>query len=93
MRPGEAIGRIPEGQSDLGSAFEGYTTSRDTQQKILRDVFESGDAWFRTGDLMRKDRHGFFYFIDRIGDTFRWKGENVVDYRGSGSHHRLSRGG
>jgi fatty-acyl-CoA synthase len=75
--PGEAIGRIPEGQSDLGSPFEGYTTSRDTQQKILRDVFERGDAWFRTGDLMRKDKQGFFYFIDRIGDTFRWKGENV----------------
>jgi fatty-acyl-CoA synthase len=75
--PGEAIGRIPEGPSSLGSQFEGYTTSRDTQQKILRDVFESGDPWFRTGDLMRKDTHGFFYFIDRIGDSFRWKGENV----------------
>jgi fatty-acyl-CoA synthase len=74
---GEAIGRISEARSDPGSPFEGYTNSRDTQQKILRDVFESGDAWFRTGDLMRTDKQGFFYFIDRIGDTFRWKGENV----------------
>ena len=59
------------------------TASRATPQraqnekKILRDVFEKGDAWFRTGDLMRKDERGYFYFVDRIGDTFRWKGENV----------------
>ncbi len=49
----------------------------ETEKKILRDVFEKDDIWFRTGDLMRKDARGYFYFVDRIGDTFRWKGENV----------------
>ncbi|MGB6344564.1 MAG: long-chain-acyl-CoA synthetase, partial [Xanthobacteraceae bacterium] len=76
---GEAIGRIGDATADAGSgAFEGYSSAADTQRKILRDVFEAGDAWFRTGDLMRRDEHGFYYFVDRIGDTFRWKGENVA---------------
>jgi fatty-acyl-CoA synthase len=74
---GEAIGRI--GTADEGGGrFEGYTDARETGKKILRDVFSKGDAWFRTGDLMRQDEQGFFYFVDRIGDTFRWKGENVA---------------
>ena len=50
---------------------------QETERKILHDVFVRGDAWFRTGDLMKIDGSGFFYFVDRIGDTFRWKGENV----------------
>jgi fatty-acyl-CoA synthase len=73
---GEAIGRI--GTADEGGGrFEGYTDARETEKKVLRDVFAKGDAWFRTGDLMRQDEQGFFHFVDRVGDTFRWKGENV----------------
>jgi fatty-acyl-CoA synthase len=75
---GEAIGRIGKDAKRPGGEFEGYTKSADTEGKILRDVFEEGDAWYRTGDLMRMDRAGFFYFVDRVGDTFRWKGENVA---------------
>jgi fatty-acyl-CoA synthase len=74
---GEAIGRI--GTADEGGGrFEGYTDKAETAKKILRDVFAKGDAWFRTGDLMRLDEQGFFHFVDRVGDTFRWKGENVA---------------
>jgi len=74
---GEAIGPLYKDSTNVGSRFEGYTDSDATETKILHDVFEPGDSWFRTGDLMRKDEKGFFYFVDRIGDTFRWKGENV----------------
>ena len=72
---GEAIGRIGGGEGS--GSFEGYTRAADSDAKVLRDVFAPGDRWFRTGDLMRRDAGGFFYFVDRIGDTFRWKGENV----------------
>ena len=71
------IGKIIKDASKPGQRFEGYANAAETDKKILRDVFEKGDTWFRTGDLMRKDKDGYFYFIDRIGDTFRWKGENV----------------
>jgi len=74
---GEAIGKIVNDPEKPSGRFEGYARKAESEKKILRDVFEKGDAWFRTGDLMRKDRNGYFYFVDRIGDTFRWKGENV----------------
>jgi fatty-acyl-CoA synthase len=74
---GEAIGRIGTAESG-GGRFEGYTDATETEKKILRDALAPGDAWFRTGDLMRLDDAGFYYFVDRIGDTFRWKGENVA---------------
>ena len=73
---GEAIAKI-ERTTGGGSNFEGYLDSEASERKILRNVFAEGDAWMRSGDLMRRDARGFFYFVDRIGDTFRWKGENV----------------
>jgi len=74
---GEAIGKISKGGGEPGGEFEGYTSAIETERKIIRNVFENGDAWYRTGDLMRRDADGFLYFVDRTGDTFRWKGENV----------------
>jgi fatty-acyl-CoA synthase len=78
QEPGELIGRIFADAANPGNRFEGYTSAEDTDKKILRHVFDPGDAWFRTGDLLRKDAAGYFYFVDRMGDTFRWKGENVA---------------
>jgi fatty-acyl-CoA synthase len=72
--PGEAIGKIA---ASAESQFDGYTDPRASAKKILTDVFAPGDRWFRTGDLLRKDAEEFYYFVDRLGDTFRWKGENV----------------
>lgn len=74
---GEALAKVVNDPSGIGSKFDGYTDEAASEKKTLRDVFKPGDMWIRTGDLMRKDEKGFFYFVDRIGDTFRWKGENV----------------
>jgi fatty-acyl-CoA synthase len=74
---GEAIGEIREDAASAGGRFEGYSDAAQSEGKILRNVFANGDIWYRTGDLMRRDAQGFFYFVDRIGDTFRWHGENV----------------
>jgi fatty-acyl-CoA synthase len=72
---GEALGRVG---AETASRFEGYRDERATQKKIMRDVFRTGDAWVRSGDLMRCDEEGFYAFVDRVGDTYRWKGENVA---------------
>ncbi|KXS21743.1 acetyl-CoA synthetase-like protein [Gonapodya prolifera JEL478] len=70
--PGEMIGRF------INENFEGYFgDDKSTNKKFVRDVFEKGDTWWRSGDLLFKDWRGWVYFVDRIGDTFRWKGENV----------------
>ena len=71
---GEAVGVI---SNDPKHDFSGYADKSATEKKILTDVFARGDRFFRTGDLMRQDSEGYFYFIDRVGDTFRWKAENV----------------
>jgi acyl-CoA synthetase (AMP-forming)/AMP-acid ligase II len=71
--PGVLLGRIRR-----GAGFDGYEDKRATEHKIIRNGFEAGDAWFNTGDLLRMDHLWHLYFVDRLGDTFRWKGENVA---------------
>jgi citronellyl-CoA synthetase len=76
--------RVEVGQTGLllgeiseTNPFFGYTSKEATESKIVRDVFIKGDAWFNTGDLIRDIGYGHVQFVDRTGDTFRWKGENV----------------
>jgi fatty-acyl-CoA synthase len=71
--PGVLLGRIRR-----RAEFDGYQDKAASERKVVRDAFAPGDAWFNTGDLMRLDRRGNLYFVDRLGDTFRWKGENVA---------------
>lgn len=77
---------VPKGQTGLlvsqithMAPFVGYAhNEQQTEKKRLRDVFRKGDVYFNSGDLMKIDRDNFIYFMDRVGDTFRWKGENVA---------------
>jgi len=71
---GEAVGPIT---GEARQRFDGYNDEAQSKKKLLHDVMAKGDLWFRTGDLMKMDADGYVYFADRIGDTFRWKGENV----------------
>ena len=73
--PGVLISRIRDDR--VWTRFEGYVDAGETNKKILRDVFEAGDRWFNTGDLLKRDDEGDYWFVDRLGDTFRWKGENI----------------
>lgn len=76
--PGLLLGHINE-----AAVFEGYTNKEATEKKVVRDAFEDGDAWFNSGDLVKEIDVGFtlgyphYQFVDRLGDTFRWKSENV----------------
>ena len=74
---GEAIGMIIDIPDVVGGRFEGYTSPEATEKKILRNVFKEGDAWWSSGDLLRIDADGYCWFVDRMGDTFRWNSENV----------------
>jgi acyl-CoA synthetase (AMP-forming)/AMP-acid ligase II len=74
--PGELLYKLDA--ADINRNFQGYLNNeKATSSKVMRSVFEKGDAYFRTGDMVRWDNEGRFYFSDRIGDTFRWKSENV----------------
>ncbi|KAF4272409.1 hypothetical protein KXW98_008229 [Aspergillus fumigatus] len=75
-QPGELLYAIDP--NDPSDKFQGYfQNSKATESKIIRDVLRKGDAFFRTGDMVRWDLEGRWYFSDRLGDTFRWKSENV----------------
>ncbi|KAL9593377.1 MAG: hypothetical protein Q9219_007580 [cf. Caloplaca sp. 3 TL-2023] len=74
--PGELLFKIDE--ADIARAFQGYLNNpKASQAKLMRSVFREDDAFFRTGDVVRQDQEGRWWFCDRIGDTFRWKSENV----------------
>ncbi|KAI3632033.1 hypothetical protein MIR68_009869 [Amoeboaphelidium protococcarum] len=69
---GELIMPLDDGK------YDGYLDQSQTERKLYRSVFRDGDVWFSTGDLLKCTQDGFYYFVDRTGDTFRWKGENVA---------------
>jgi len=73
---GELIGEIRPGQTRF--KYEGYEDKKASAKKVITDVYVKGDRWFHTGDLLWRDKEGYYYFADRIGDTFRWKAENVA---------------
>lgn len=78
------ISRVAKGEQGLLLAkiddkapLDGYTDPQKTEKVVLHDVFEKGDRYFNTGDLLRNIGFGHAQFVDRLGDTYRWKGENV----------------
>lgn len=77
--PGEAGEYVAEILVEKGgvSTYSGYKDESASKKKVIHDVVKKGDSWFRSGDLLRMDGEGHVYFVDRIGDTFRFRGENV----------------
>ncbi|KAL7620926.1 long-chain fatty acid transporter fat1 [Parahypoxylon ruwenzoriense] len=77
--PGEMIHRVDGGNKSAPMSTPVYYGNRAAVEKRLAtDVFAKGDVWFRSGDMMRLDSDGRLYFVDRLGDTFRWRSENVA---------------
>lgn len=75
---GEILTKLNLGSEIPGQDFRGYWRNEEaTAKKIARDVVRKGDAYYRTGDALRRDGDGRWFFSDRLGDTYRWKGENV----------------
>lgn len=74
--PGIFVGKI--NRKNAVNDFAGYTDKSATKEKVLENVFRKGDCFFNSGDILVMDELGYFYFKDRTGDTFRWKGENVA---------------
>src|SRR4051812_11137553 len=74
--PGELLLRVYPSATEPRGPFRGYTDRDASAAPTAHGVFEPGDAYFRSGDVLRRDGSGYFYFVDRLGDAFRWKGEN-----------------
>lgn len=74
--PGLLLSVINTKDPQINRRFEGYTDEQSSEKKILRNLFKEGDAYYNTGDMVLRDSDGYFYWSDRLGDTFRWKGEN-----------------
>lgn len=79
------VRRVPPGEPGLLISpvnklqpFDGYTDPAASEKKLVRNAFREGDCWFNTGDVMSPQGMGHAAFVDRLGDTFRWKGENVA---------------
>ncbi|ORV64626.1 long-chain-acyl-CoA synthetase FadD6 [Mycobacterium fragae] len=79
------VRRVPPGEPGLLLSpvnrlqpFDGYTDPTASEKKLVRNAFRKGDCWFNTGDVMSPQGMGHAAFVDRLGDTFRWKGENVA---------------
>ncbi|KAI9716069.1 MAG: hypothetical protein M1828_000480 [Chrysothrix sp. TS-e1954] len=90
--PGESLHKMDPATVEI--AFAGYFNNKVASQKrFVTDAFQKGDLWFRSGDMMRQDRDGRAYFVDRLGDTFRWKSENVSTNEISdvlGEYHQIA---
>ncbi|MCV7144384.1 long-chain-acyl-CoA synthetase FadD6 [Mycobacterium riyadhense] len=79
------VRRVPSGEPGLlltpvnrFQPFDGYTDPAASEKKLVRNAFREGDCWLNTGDVMSPQGMGHAAFVDRLGDTFRWKGENVA---------------